>query len=342
MASSVRHEQLGVLSALSARAIELSPEEQERLALLVREGKDAAQKLSEGGLGTSEKIRLQRTVRAAAGAREQLSASIIRLTLVIAQDEAGKRFGAQAGNVIENIVGAGNEGAAEAILTWDPKYGVPFAKWAAGRIRHSVQAACNEHTSVISVPASWVRVGRMAARSREKLTEELGRAPTLAEIQEEVLSYCLEQQGGDHEEARKKLQRQGVLGALDHLEDVMRLTALHDSVDRELRSDGEDEEFTHLHHLSNDSHEELVRSAENAELREAIMRVLEGLDEREREIILYRYGFIDGEVWSYSKIAEQYGLSGERVRQIEAELRDRLASPTHQFVRLLQPHLENA
>jgi RNA polymerase sigma factor (sigma-70 family) len=56
---------------------------------------------------------------------------------------------------------------------------------------------------------------------------------------------------------------------------------------------------------------------ETKELKTAIAAALASISDRDREIILYRYGFIDGEQWPYQRISEHYGLSAERVRQIE-------------------------
>lgn len=335
-----RLEKLDALEAYKAQAIRISPAEQDALAHAVIEAREAAARLEKGNVSRRERIELERAVRKGAQARDTLIKSVIQLVVTIATAEAGRRFGRRTASLIDEIVASGNAGAAASIDSWDPGRGRPWHQWAADCIRREVQAACNEHVSIISVPSSWARVGRLAAEGRAKLIEKLGREPTLDELRQDILDYCLTQRGGDTPENREHLRRQGVLGAIEHLEEVISRTNLHDSVDRELG--GDDDSFTHLSHLTDNSHEEAFRQAELAELRETIMAILDTFDEREKTILMYRYGFVDGERWPYPRIGKMFNITGERVRQIEAKLLEKLSSPKSQYVHMLRPHLEEA
>jgi RNA polymerase primary sigma factor len=65
------------------------------------------------------------------------------------------------------------------------------------------------------------------------------------------------------------------------------------------------------------------------------MKALGALQDREREIVLLRFGFVDGETWTYLKIAERYDVTAERIRQIERAALSKLSSPHGNFSALI-------
>ena len=86
------------------------------------------------------------------------------------------------------------------------------------------------------------------------------------------------------------------------------------------------------------SEETVLESVARDQMRGDVLAALSTLSERERTIVLYRYGFIDGESWTYPKIAELFEVSAERIRQIEKQVLTRLATPHGQYS-ALQRHL---
>jgi RNA polymerase sigma factor (sigma-70 family) len=85
-----------------------------------------------------------------------------------------------------------------------------------------------------------------------------------------------------------------------------------------------------LAEIIGDVQEDVGTRLEREEMQAAVREVLASLEPREREIIQYRYGFVDGETWTYAKISEKYGVSPERIRQIERAAVGRLRLPQEQ------------
>jgi len=167
------------------------------------------------------------------------------------------------------------------------------------------------------------------------MSEALGRTPTLEEMQKDLMRVCMEwaadrltaeqkkQSKAAREEAMlERLRKQGMLGAIAKLDDVLAATQVAGSFDAPV-GDGEGT----LADIIGDDQPEVGAGLEQAEMHAAVRGALEDLDERERDIIMHRYGFVDGEMWTYAKISELYNVSPERIRQIERATIERLRLP---------------
>jgi RNA polymerase sigma factor (sigma-70 family) len=175
-----------------------------------------------------------------------------------------------------------------------------------------------------------------------KLTETLGHPPTLDEMKADLLRVCLEwaeerltaeqrrRPKAEQEEAMmERLRKQGMLGAISKLEDVLAATQNTGSFDAPI-GDGDGT----LGDIIGDGQDAVGTQVERAEMQQAVQAVLAGLEPREREIIMYRYGFMDGETWTYAKISERYNVSPERIRQIERATVSKLRLPHDQYRKL--------
>jgi RNA polymerase nonessential primary-like sigma factor len=120
----------------------------------------------------------------------------------------------------------------------------------------------------------------------------------------------------------ERLRKQGMLGAIAKLDDVLAATQNDGSFDAPV-GDGEGT----LADIIKDEGPEVGSRLEHAEMQQAVHEALRGLEPRERDIIMHRYGFVDGEMWTYAKISEMYNVSPERIRQIERATIDRLRLP---------------
>lgn len=325
----------------------LSPEAQLELVVQVQDGQAAAEKLKT--IDPKDRVtatRLRRKARQGEEAMEFLVGSNLRLVLMIAREIGASRKGDRLYEILPDLVQEGNLGLMEAVRRFDPARGTPFHTFAAQRIRQFVRDALNK-SGMINVPDSWTKLARIVVGVRSELQAELGRDPSIEEIRERAFEHCMAwaypriPDGYDDPEegALAVLRKQGLLRALQDIEEVLQLTAMAGSLDAPLSESDEDSgSFGDM--LPDDQADPGFGEVERAELREALMLALGGFPDREREIIMLRYGFVDGEVWTYAKLGERFGVSSERIRQLEQRVLERLASPHAQYVHL-SAHLES-
>lgn len=324
----------------------LSPEAQLELVIQVQEGQAAAEKLKT--IDPKDRVsatRLRRKARQGEEAMEFLAGSNLRLVLMIAREIGASRKGDRLYELLPDLVQEGNLGLMEAVRRFDPSRGTPFHTFAAQRIRQFVRDALNKQ-GMIGVPDSWTKLARITVGIRSELQAETGKEPTIDEIRERAFEHCMAW-AYDHlpdgyddpeEAALAVLRKQGLLRALQDIDEVLRLTATSGSLDAPI---GDDEDSGTYGELIVDEHADPgFGEVERAELREALMLALGGFPDREREIIQLRYGFVDGEVWTYAKLGERFSVSSERIRQLEQRVLERLASPHAQYVHL-SAHLES-
>jgi RNA polymerase sigma factor (sigma-70 family) len=344
---------LATMPALSAfqRRMEqypqLTPDAQAELAADFQKGEDARSRLElahreKGARGakrlspTAER-RAKAEVRRGEWAMEHLLGSCFKLVLLICRENAEERYGRErAYSLLEDLVADANLAVTEAARSFDPVRCPVFSTYAARVVRDRVRMVLTKQGPMRLAP-SWSRLKRIASVRVPQLAAELGRQPTDAEVRQDLLEHCLvwaekkllpEQQAlpesQKYELKMAKLRKQGMLGAIENLDDVMLATQAVASLDRAVGADGSAALSDLVPETASDS---TFDGLELGELRDAIGEVLMSLPDRDREIILYRYGFVDGDSWTYAKIAERYDVTAERIRQIERNVLQRLASP---------------
>jgi len=274
-------------------------------------------------------------------AMELLAGSGFRLMLLIVRELAEARHGREkASDLLPDLMSEANEALLEAAKNFDEKRGLSFSTYLARVVRDKVRMSLTKE-GPLKLSSSWTRIKRIATVRTAILTEELGRTPSVKEIQNDLLERCLEwaetkltdsQRKAPKKERREimmaKLRKQGMLGAIRDLEEVLAATQAIASLDIEISEEGGG---TLGDFIGNPESPEVFDSLELGELRESIERALSTLADREREIILYRFGFIDGEMWTYSKIAEKFNVTSERIRQIERTVLAKFNSPHGQY-----------
>ncbi len=322
---------------------QLSAQAQNELVAEFQEGRRAETELASSKRTAGAKERKMRAAITRGNyAIEMLAGSNFRLLLLIAREKAEERHGKdRAINVLPDLIGEANLALVEAASGFDPSKGPNFPTYLAKVVRDRMLAVlAREHA--IKLPPSWVRVRRIHAVRAPKLAEELGRQPTMAETKEDLVNVCLEWADSKLSPAERamsparqrdamfdRLRKQGMLGAIAKLEDVLSATAYIASTDAQLGDDG----GTIGDMLAQDG-PDVTQRAEAEEMAQAVRAALETLPERDREIVLYRYGFIDGECWTYQKISTMYGVSPERIRQIEKAVVARMRMPHERFSHL--------
>ncbi len=267
-----------------------------------------------------------------------LVASNFRLVRVIAQDLAVRRNPSRdrLSVMLPDLVGEGNIALMRAAREFDPSRGPKFHTYAARVIRDQIRSALALDTP-IRLTAAKSRIHRIARPLIPELTNELGRAPTIAELQEALMERCLQwaqdrlsdeqlllPEAEQHQLKLDRLKKQGMIGAIRDIENLLARSQQMARLDAQVGDDG----VTTLGDLVADPFDEMeddvIGGAELSELHVSIAAVLVELDERERDIVLLRYGFVDNESWTFNDISEHYNVTPERIRQIDASVLERL------------------
>ncbi len=333
----VKRAQLGNLDRLTAlsafvrrmeRFDQLTPSEQIHLAQVVREGRELSGSIQAKKKPSERQIQKARQAAVdAERAAEMLVGSNFRLVLLICRELAEERHGRErAVDVMADLVGEANVALVEAIIGFDETRCPSFATYAARVVRDRVRAQLGKDGH-IRLPPSWHRLKRIAAVRIPQLQMELGRQPTKDEIKADLLERCMawaeskltpEQQvlPKAQREALKvaKLRKQGMFGAIESLDDVLQAAQGAASLDAQV---GEDGNTTLGEMVSDTPSGEAFDAVDLGDLREALARAMADLDDREKEILMLRYGFVDGEAWTYVMIGERFNVTAERIRQIE-------------------------
>lgn len=338
------------LSALSAyqRAAEahgsLTAEEQLDLAARYQEALRVKERLQAGEYSGMQLRQAERTVRGMDLIMEKLTSSCWRLAWLIVRENAEARFGRDKANeMMPDLMSEANVALVEAVKQFDPTKTPTFATYAARNVRNHVRMVIAKDGYIHVAPA-WSRLKRIASARVPELTAELGRNPSKEEIQADLLETCLawaEKKLTDeqrlltpkqqHEIKMAKLRKQGMLRALREIDEVMTATQSVASLDQPV---GESGSASLGDMLAGNHQGGLFDDIELDELRKTIAKALSSLTEREHQIIMLRFGFVDSESWTYAKIAERYDVTPERIRQIERAVLSKLASPHGQYAAL--------
>jgi RNA polymerase nonessential primary-like sigma factor len=345
----VKRSSLGNLSSVSSlsaytRRMEQYPQlkaaEQIELAYGVKAARAEIEKIQSKKKPAASDERRIRELRAYVDkASETLAGSSFRLVLLICRELAEERHGRErALDVMPDLVGEANVALVEAIMDFDVERCPLFATYAARVIRDRVRALLGRD-GAIRLPPSWNRLKRIAAVRIPQLGSELGRPPTREEIYNDLLARCLawaeskltEEQAKLPKKQRldvmmAKLRKQGMIGALDSLDDVLQASQGTASLDATVSDDGG---ATLGDMMSAEASSSLLDDVEHDELRDLFARVLSGLDERERRIVIARYGLDGSEPRTYVEIGEVFGVTAERVRQIERAVLGKIREGDH-------------
>lgn len=269
-----------------------------------------------------------------------------RLVHAIARDLLSRRYPSRdrMSEMLPDLIQEGNFALTQAAQRFDPDRNLSFQKYGARAVRDRVRYVLSEQTPT-KMPSAWGRTHRIARHLIPELTTKFGRRPSTEELQDALLEKALEwaadhltdadaalDSRGRHEAMMAKLRKQGMLGAIEKIEEILKLSQQMSSLDATV-GDGSTTTLSEM--IEDDSAaDDTFDPVELRELREALEVAMAQLSEREREIIRLRYGFVDGEVWTYEKIRPKFGVTAERIRQIERQVIDKLRSPSGSYAAL--------
>jgi RNA polymerase primary sigma factor len=273
----------------------LTAEEEIDLARTIEAGIQAREKLENADdLSVSERAELIVAMEKAQEAREHLGRANTRLVVSIA-----KRYMGQ-GLPFPDLIQEGNVGLMRAVDKYDYARGNRFSTYATWWIRQAITRALAQKTRTIRIPLHMTERIRQMYRTAQVLEQELGRRPTPEEIADEM-----------------NLPADSVRGMMDASQHAIAL-------ERPVGDDG-DSEFGDF--IEDQDTPEPAEAAAHHLLQETIEDVLAELTPRQAHILRLRFGLGGGEQHTLEEIANKFGLSRERIRQLEKEALRRLRHP---------------
>ena len=241
-----------------------------------------------------EKELLNRIAKGDMTARDRLVESNLRLVVSIAKKYQNN------GLSLLDLIQEANIGLLLAIEKFEPERGYRFSTYASWWIKQTISRALDNISKTIRLPAYVVEgVNKMKGVERA-LTIELGREPTLGEVADRM---------GIMEDKVKKLR-----------DSVREVSSLDVSV-------GDDEEATVGELIADTSSLTPEDSMDIQVKNEVLDTILNTLEDRESDVIKYRYGLMDGEPRTLEEVGYIFGLTKERIRQIEAKALRKLRNP---------------